>query len=101
MMLRSNRKLSSGGKAAFVFVTGCSGEKSLRSNARKPVCGGFLSFPDHPMTQHTTHGFPGEVLAVECQETRVWCAVSSDDPEKIESRPIPREVIERLSRSTL
>jgi 4-hydroxybenzoyl-CoA thioesterase len=41
--------------------------------------------------------FREEILAVECQETRVWCAVSSDNPEKMESRPIPREVIEKLS----
>jgi 4-hydroxybenzoyl-CoA thioesterase len=36
-------------------------------------------------------------LAVECFETRVWAAVSADNPDKIESRPIPREVIEKFS----
>jgi 4-hydroxybenzoyl-CoA thioesterase len=38
------------------------------------------------------------VLAVECLETRVWAAVSATDEEKIESKPVPREVIERFSR---
>ncbi len=37
------------------------------------------------------------VLAVECVETRVWAAPSAADPEKIESKPVPREVIERFS----
>jgi 4-hydroxybenzoyl-CoA thioesterase len=37
------------------------------------------------------------VLAVECFETRVWTALSADDPEKIESKPVPREVIEKFS----
>jgi 4-hydroxybenzoyl-CoA thioesterase len=37
------------------------------------------------------------VLAVECFETRVWIVRSSEDPEKIQSRPVPREVIERFS----
>ncbi len=41
--------------------------------------------------------FKKKLLAVECLETRVWAAVSADDPAKIESRPIPREVIKRLS----
>jgi 4-hydroxybenzoyl-CoA thioesterase len=39
----------------------------------------------------------GDVLAVECFETRVWIIRSAEDPEKIESRPVPREVIERFS----
>jgi 4-hydroxybenzoyl-CoA thioesterase len=38
-----------------------------------------------------------DVLAVECFETRVWIVRSAEDPEKIESRPVPREVIERFS----
>lgn len=37
------------------------------------------------------------VMGVECVETRVWAALSATDPEKIESRPVPREVIERFS----
>jgi 4-hydroxybenzoyl-CoA thioesterase len=36
------------------------------------------------------------VLAVECFETRVWARRSAQDPEKIESAPIPREVIARF-----
>jgi 4-hydroxybenzoyl-CoA thioesterase len=38
-----------------------------------------------------------DVLAVECFETRVWAAVSAKDPNTIESRPIPPEVIEKFS----
>jgi 4-hydroxybenzoyl-CoA thioesterase len=38
----------------------------------------------------------GNVLAVECFETRVWAAQLASDPEKIESRPIPREVIAKF-----
>ncbi len=37
------------------------------------------------------------VLAVECFETRVWAALSATDQENIESKPVPREVIERFS----
>ena len=36
------------------------------------------------------------VLVVECFETRVWAALSADDPEKIEAKPVPREVIEKF-----
>jgi 4-hydroxybenzoyl-CoA thioesterase len=42
--------------------------------------------------------FNHDALAVECFETRVWTAASSSDPEKLESRAIPREVIEQFSR---
>ena len=38
----------------------------------------------------------GEVLAVECFEIRVWTIHSPDDPTKLKSKPIPREVIERF-----
>jgi 4-hydroxybenzoyl-CoA thioesterase len=41
--------------------------------------------------------FNKSVLAVECFEIRVWTAVSDRDPERIESKPVPREVIERFS----
>jgi 4-hydroxybenzoyl-CoA thioesterase len=37
------------------------------------------------------------VLAVECFEVRVWAAASATDPERIESRPVPREVIEMFT----
>jgi 4-hydroxybenzoyl-CoA thioesterase len=37
------------------------------------------------------------VLAVECLEVRVWAATSDADPERIESKPVPREVIEMFS----
>lgn len=43
--------------------------------------------------------FKKKLLAVECLETRVWAAVSANDPEKIESRPIPRDVVEKFSPS--
>jgi 4-hydroxybenzoyl-CoA thioesterase len=41
--------------------------------------------------------FNKNVLAVECFEIRVWAAVSERDPERIESKPVPREVIEKFS----
>jgi 4-hydroxybenzoyl-CoA thioesterase len=41
--------------------------------------------------------FNKRVLAVECFEIRVWAAVSERDPERIESKPVPREVIEKFS----
>jgi 4-hydroxybenzoyl-CoA thioesterase len=41
--------------------------------------------------------FNKKVLAVECLETRVWAAHSATDEERIESRPVPREVIEKFS----
>jgi len=44
--------------------------------------------------------FKAKVLAVECFETRVWAAASEKDPDKIESRPLPRELIEKLSRGS-
>jgi 4-hydroxybenzoyl-CoA thioesterase len=34
------------------------------------------------------------VLAVECFEIRVWAAMSEIDPERIESKLVPREVVE-------
>jgi 4-hydroxybenzoyl-CoA thioesterase len=41
--------------------------------------------------------FNQKVLAVECVETRVWAAHSVLDKEKIESKPVPAEVIARFS----
>jgi 4-hydroxybenzoyl-CoA thioesterase len=41
--------------------------------------------------------FRGETLAVECWETRVWSARSPNDPDKIEGRPVPEEVIARFN----
>jgi 4-hydroxybenzoyl-CoA thioesterase len=41
--------------------------------------------------------FNRKVLAVECFEIRVWAAVSESDEERIESRPVPREVVEKFS----
>jgi 4-hydroxybenzoyl-CoA thioesterase len=41
--------------------------------------------------------FNKNILAVECFEIRVWAVVSKADPEQIESRPVPREVIEMFS----
>ncbi|MGA6980010.1 MAG: acyl-CoA thioesterase [Candidatus Sulfotelmatobacter sp.] len=40
------------------------------------------------------------VLAVECFEVRVWAAASEADPERIESKPVPREVIRMFSAET-
>jgi len=39
----------------------------------------------------------GEVLAVECFETRVWTVRSPDDPEKLQSKPVPQEIRDRFS----
>jgi 4-hydroxybenzoyl-CoA thioesterase len=41
--------------------------------------------------------FKGEVLAVEGVETRVWTGYDPQNPERLKSRPIPADVIERLS----
>jgi len=41
--------------------------------------------------------FKGDVLAVECFETRVWAARSETDVGRIESRPIPQEVLSKFS----
>jgi 4-hydroxybenzoyl-CoA thioesterase len=41
--------------------------------------------------------FKGDALAVEGVETRVWTGLDPDNPERMKSRPVPREVIERLS----
>src|ERR1700677_1587249 len=38
--------------------------------------------------------FNKNVLAVECFEIRVWAATSKADPERIESKLLPREVVE-------
>jgi len=37
------------------------------------------------------------VLAVECFEIRVWAGLSPTEPDKIEGKPVPQEVIERFS----
>jgi len=41
--------------------------------------------------------FSKSVLAVECFEVRVWAVTSEADPDRIESKPVPREVIEMFS----
>ncbi|MFI5057962.1 MAG: acyl-CoA thioesterase [Candidatus Acidiferrales bacterium] len=43
--------------------------------------------------------YRGEILAVEATEVRVWTVRIGSDPKLIESRPIPREVIERFKDS--
>ena len=43
--------------------------------------------------------YRGEILAVEATEVRVWTVRTGNDPKRIESRPIPREVIERFTDS--
>jgi 4-hydroxybenzoyl-CoA thioesterase len=40
--------------------------------------------------------FKEKLLAVECFEIRVWTAASAADPEKLESRPIPPEVMKKF-----
>jgi 4-hydroxybenzoyl-CoA thioesterase len=41
--------------------------------------------------------FNKNVLAVECFEIRVWAVISEADPDRIEARPVPREVSEMFS----
>jgi 4-hydroxybenzoyl-CoA thioesterase len=41
--------------------------------------------------------FKGEILVVEGFATRVWTAPDPADPQKMKSRALPAEVIERLS----
>jgi 4-hydroxybenzoyl-CoA thioesterase len=43
----------------------------------------------------------GDILAVECFETRVWAVQCATDPDKLEGRPVPREVIEKFSNPPL
>jgi 4-hydroxybenzoyl-CoA thioesterase len=43
--------------------------------------------------------FRGDVLAVECFETRVWTVRSPENPEVIKAQPVPREVIDKFSGS--
>jgi 4-hydroxybenzoyl-CoA thioesterase len=42
--------------------------------------------------------FNRKVLAVDCLETRVWTGYSSLNPDRLESKPVPREVIAKFSR---
>jgi 4-hydroxybenzoyl-CoA thioesterase len=43
--------------------------------------------------------FKASVLAVEGFETRVWAGTDPANPERMKSRPVPAEVIERLSKA--
>ena len=43
--------------------------------------------------------FKGDILAVECLETRVWAVRSRSDAEKIEGQPIPDEVMAKFRSS--
>ena len=43
--------------------------------------------------------YRGEILAAEATEARVWTVRTGSDPKRIESRPIPREVIEKFTDS--
>jgi 4-hydroxybenzoyl-CoA thioesterase len=43
------------------------------------------------------HIFKAGALAVEGFATRVWTAPDPNDPPKMKSRPLPKEVIDRLS----
>ena len=43
--------------------------------------------------------FKGEVLAVECIETRVWTGADPDHAGRLKSQPLPAEVIERFSKT--
>jgi 4-hydroxybenzoyl-CoA thioesterase len=41
------------------------------------------------------------VVAVEGTETRVWAGLDPEDPKRMKSRPLPAEVIARLSKDRL
>jgi len=43
--------------------------------------------------------YKGKLLAVECHETRVWVERSAANPEKMKSKPVPREIIARFGKS--
>ena len=43
--------------------------------------------------------FRKEVLAVEGFETRVWTGRDPENPARMKAQPLPKEVIERLSRA--
>jgi 4-hydroxybenzoyl-CoA thioesterase len=43
--------------------------------------------------------FNKKILAVECFETRVWAAQSANDPNRIEGKPVPPEVIAKFGGS--
>jgi 4-hydroxybenzoyl-CoA thioesterase len=38
----------------------------------------------------------GDILAVECSETRVWAVRSTSDPDAIEGQAVPQDVIARF-----
>jgi 4-hydroxybenzoyl-CoA thioesterase len=40
--------------------------------------------------------FKGDLLAVECFETRVWAVRSKNDPETIEGQAVPQDVMARF-----
>jgi 4-hydroxybenzoyl-CoA thioesterase len=39
----------------------------------------------------------GDALAIEARETRVWAGKHPDDPKRIKSKPLPDEVVAKLS----
>lgn len=43
--------------------------------------------------------FKGEMLAIEAFETRVWAGKDPENPERIKSKPIPQEVIDRFTQN--
>src|ERR1044071_4611314 len=42
--------------------------------------------------------YKGKMVAVEGHETRVWAERSASNPEKIQSKPIPQELIRRFEK---
>jgi 4-hydroxybenzoyl-CoA thioesterase len=40
----------------------------------------------------------GEALAVEGVETRVWTGIDPHNPQRMKSRPIPRQIVEKFSK---
>jgi 4-hydroxybenzoyl-CoA thioesterase len=44
--------------------------------------------------------YKGDKLAIEAWETRVWTGRDPADPTRLKSRPIPEEIVRRLSEGT-
>jgi hypothetical protein len=40
----------------------------------------------------------GEVVAVECTQTRGWCIADPSDPKKLKSSPVPEKLVVLLRR---
>jgi 4-hydroxybenzoyl-CoA thioesterase len=76
----------------------------VRATCRKPVTFGEVIEIASRVTEFRRSSFYVEhqitvngELAVDGGETRVWAVRNKDDPEKINARPVPEEVIARFA----